>query len=487
MSNNTADILTARIAEIVPELDIESKLQKKYGEAIFLDATGRISGINQAFFAALFNFTRKPIFDAADKAFYLYNPQNGRWETQTEPRIIASLGDLLHEYAATHNCPDLNRKRTARGLTDVLLFLKSEAERRGAFDGKERRFVHCGNGVLEFDVKAGEWKLNSFSAEYFSRNKTEILYNPAATCPQFIDKLISPAMSVEDAELLQLYAGQCVIGYNLSQTFLMLTGTAGGGKSTLVNVLEGLIGRHNCTELRLEFMNRQFEIYRLIGKTLLTAKDVKSRFLNTDGASKLKALTGNDTLTAEIKGANGGIDVPGVFNAIITSNSTLRVALDGDNGAWRRRMLWIKYEAPAPERPIADFDKQLLAQEGSGILNWALEGAAKLIRAGGRIQRSATQIKRVDDLLLESDAITAFVKECVIASQGATITVSELLIAFNNYCDNRGWQTLPERVFQNQLPDAMLNIHRSARRNDIPRDGKSQKGYSGFKVIAHVT
>jgi phage/plasmid-associated DNA primase len=76
-----------------------------------------------------------------------------------------------------------------------------------------------------------------------------------------------------------------------------MTGTPGGGKSTVVNIIEGIVSLFNVTELRLEHMGSRFELQRLIGKTLLTAKDVRSNFLNIPGASKLKALVGNDLLT----------------------------------------------------------------------------------------------------------------------------------------------------------------------------------------------
>ena len=124
----------------------------------------------------------------------------------------------------------------------------------------------------------------------------------------FLEKLLAPCKP-DEIECLQYYLGQCLLGVNLSQTFLMLTGTSGAGKSTLVNVIEGLINRVNCTELRLEQMADRFELYRLRDMTLVTAKDVKSNFLMSRGAHVLKALVGGDTKTAEAKGMNETFDI----------------------------------------------------------------------------------------------------------------------------------------------------------------------------------
>ena len=52
-------------------------------------------------------------------------------------------------------------------------------------------------------------------------------------------------------------------------------------------------------------------------------------------------------------------------------------------------------------------------EEGSGILNWALEGAQELIRNNGQIPRSEEQTKRIEELLLESDSVRAFVESQV--------------------------------------------------------------------------
>ncbi len=71
-------------------------------------------------------------------------------------------------------------------------------------------------------------------------------------------------------------------------------------------------------------MAERFEMHRLLGQALLTAKDVKPYFLNTKGVCKLKALTGRNTLTTEAKGCSETYDVSGDCNVIITANSQLR-------------------------------------------------------------------------------------------------------------------------------------------------------------------
>lgn len=458
-------------------------LQDKYGEVAYYTEKGNLSSINQIFFADLFYLTYKPVYEPAERRFYLYNQETGLWEKQENNFILNQIWRMVFEFSNQfgHGC--LESKCQVNISRNIMVHLSAFAAKKDFFSSTKSLYIHCENGVLVYDEESLAWSLKPFSPDFHSRNRSNIKYVPSATCPQFKEKLILMAMSEEDAELLQLYVGQCLIGRNLSQTFLMLTGTAGGGKSTLVNVVEALIGLHNRTELRLEHMGSRFELQRLVGKTLLTAKDVKSDFLNTGSAYKLKSLVGNDMLTTESKGVNDTADILGSFSAIITCNNNLRVSIDGDHAAWKRRMLWIKYDNPPPAEVIVDFDLKLLAEEGSGILNWALEGAAKLLRCGGKIPRSANQNERIDNLMQESDSINAFISECVEQVSGSNVTVSDLLVAYSHYCQDRKWQPLSERIFQTRLPDIMLKKFHASRRNDIKRGDRVQRGYSRFKII----
>ena len=462
----------------------EKELLAKHGQAAYYNSKGTVTSINPMFFAALFYVSNKLVYEQAERRFYFYNLSNGEWEKKDNNHILNQIWRMVFEYSKRFNHVCLESKCPVNILRNIMLHLSVFATEKDFFASNKQKFIHCNNWFLVYDNETQKWNQEPFSPDFHSRNRSNIIYDPEATCPQFITKLILSAMSEDDAKLLQLYVGQCLLGRNLSQTFLMLTGTANGGKSTLVNVIEALIGLRNRTELRLEHMGSRFELQRLVGKTLLTAKDVKSNFLNTGSAYKLKSLVGNDMLTTESKGVNDTADILGSFSAIITCNNNLRVSIDGDHAAWKRRMLWIKYDNPPPDEVIVDFDQKLLTEESSGILNWALEGAAELLSNGGKIHRTAKQNDRINNFMQESDSVSAFVSECVKQMPDSTVTVSELLVAYSHYCQDRTWQPLPEREFQTRLPDIMLEKFHASRRNDVDRDGKAQRGYAGFIITA---
>src|SRR5207302_2001269 len=127
------------------------------------------------------------------------------------------------------------------------------------------------------------------------------------------------------------------------------------------------------------------------------------------GAQVLKSLTGGDLLSAELKSANGGPQLRGDLNIIVSSNQRLRVRLDGDHEAWRRRLLMVCCENPV-QKKNPNLAEEIIAAEGSGIINAALAGWAALQQdydAEGDFDLTGEQKSRVEQLLLESDSVWA--------------------------------------------------------------------------------
>ncbi len=207
------------------------------------------------------------------------------------------------------------------------------------------------------------------------------------------------------------------------------------------------------------------------------------------GAYVLKALVGGDLLEAEKKGFNQRVHVRGDFNVGITCNTDLNIRLEGDVGAWRRRLLVVKYDRPAPSKPIPDFAEQLLAEEGPGILRWMVEGAIELLndlRERGNFILTDAQKERTNRLMDQSDSTRRFIEEGVVRGKGSDITVTELMTSYYEFCEERGWHPMSTGEVSSQLPRHMLEVHKAARRNDIDRGGKPARGYKHVRLAICV-
>jgi phage/plasmid-associated DNA primase len=454
-------------------------LKQAYGEPFYTDKDGNPTSLNQAFWAALYAHEHIVLWEPNERSFWTYNADTGIYEETSADAIKRSIAARLLEASRQVNCFWLEKQRTDMRLNAIVAHLRGIVEKRDAFAHREHK-IHLANGIFSFE-NGGQ--LLEFLPTFISRNRSTIVFDENAVCPRFLNELIYPAMHQDDVVLVQKYFGQCMLGWNLTQKLLILEGLDDLGKSTLVLVIQRVVGLKNCTQLRTKMLEERFEIFRFLKKTLLTGIDVEPNFLNTRAAYVLKGLVGGDIFDAEQKSGTGSFQVQGVFNAIVTSNSRQRVNLSGgDVGAWRRRLLKIRCEGEKPKRKIRRFDELLVRQEGSGILNWAIAGAAMLldeIAETGDIALTERQRKVVDGLLAESDSLRFFLRNKVQKSESDDLSVDEIIEAYAKFCPEMGWAPLPITVIHKSLDGLMLELFHVLKAHSLKRDGRSMRGFRG--------
>ena len=461
--------------------EVWAEMIKIYGNPYSTNEKGQVAGMLEHFWAAKFAWEHGILYEADEDRFFLYDKHTGLWKRTNEEEIKVLVSQDMRRSSEDKKLADIgsNKFRGSSKLSAVISFLKGEVSERGIF-AHRRGMVHCRN--LMMDLASG--KAYAFSPRFYSRNQIPVDYDPQAECPVFLNELLLSALSEEDVVMLQQYAGLLLLGRNDCQVVMILTGQAGGGKSTVVKVMQEMVGLENVAQLRTEQLNERFELYSFIGKTLLSGVDVPGNFLMRRGAYVIKGLTGGDMMQAEAKSARDFITIEGNYNCLITCNSRLRLNLDSDAEAWRRRLRIISYTRPKPEKPKKDFARWLVENEGPGILNWMIAGAHMILR-GNNVDQNVAQQARVDSLLEESDSVRSFVRRRVAIEKGSDVTTEELSKAYVKYCDDQGWDAIPDGALQRELPNVMLSLYRQSRRNDIKREGTSRRGWKGLKICEH--
>lgn len=277
---------------------------------------------------------------------------------------------------------------------------------------------------------------------------------------------------------------------NLTQRFIILDGIGGASKSALVGVLNGIVGSQNVYGLRTSLLNERFEIGRMIGRTLLIGPDVKGNFLSESGAHWIKALVGGDPLVAETKNSNQKFTIYGLFNLLITSNVRLQIHLDGDESAWERRLIIVRYDKVYNGQRIFEVEKYLLDKEAPGILNWCIDGLSMLYRdysGSGDIILTADQQKRVSDLLAESDSLRLFVRNEIVRDDtkmgngsSYSLTTKEIIDEYIEDCAKvKNWTPISGASAEKRLPVLMLQCFGVGKSHDILRPPSKGK-HRGF-------
>ncbi|MFT7541548.1 MAG: putative DNA primase/helicase [Gammaproteobacteria bacterium] len=471
-----------------PELG-EPELVERFGDPVVYntnkDGKAYVSGINEAFWAGLYASEHVVIYEPDEHLFYQYDSATGLFVKISADLIKQTISKRLLETSREVGGWDrLEQMRTDRRLSSVVSQLRGIVESREFFSNKRFRAIHFAESFL---VLFGSIRGPASLSEIFrSRNRSPISYDPGAQCPRFLNELLLPAVGTEGGALVQKMAGQFLLGENLTQRLLIIDGLGERGKTQLANVLQEIVGRANVTQLRTRHLEDRFELSRLLGKTLLIGVDVDADFLSTKGASTIKGLVGGDWFDAERKGSNGSFRFQGNLNIIMTSNSRLQVRLQRDVVAWRRRLLIVRCEGAAPRHKIPKFAEQLIREEGSGIVNWALDGLSMLlsdIDRTGDIVLTAGQIGVVEDLLAESDSIREFLVERIEKRCGSDITVLQLRQGYAEYCADRGWAPRPESQIHGALKSLMRELFQMEQSHDLLSQGKSVRGYHGVCPI----
>lgn len=477
------------------ERELRERIAADLGEAVIhrLNFNGEpvgIAKVNAPFFAGLFAAKSDVIFEQDEDRLYAYNPERGLWQVRAWEENLVELSRLMLAEGRREGYHEILGKRGLSLDKEIQAYLKGLVGKRGAFrkepDAVER-FIHFRNGVYVIRNGKPEGFRPDFRKEDYSRNQIPVDYVEGADCPRLINELLLPALPPETAEedmrLLFRMLGLFLYGVNLPQRIFILAGAAGAGKSTFAKLAGLLVGRENVAQLRTQHLGERFELFGFVGKTVLIGADVNSKFLLTPGAEVLKTLVGGDYLDGEAKLGNNRVSLLGDFNVVIPTNHQLRVKIEEDAEAWRRRLAVVNFRSHAPAVKIHSFERVLFEQEGSGIVNRALQGLHELLEAGGSLSMTQAQLQRVDDMLERSEPIGEFLRDRVIKRDGASLAKKRIRERFKDYCRERRWTLPTDREIGSKLPDLMREIFAVAESNNVADPDSIVEHVTGYRGV----
>jgi P4 family phage/plasmid primase-like protien len=174
--------------------------------------------------------------------------------------------------------------------------------------------------------------------------------------------------------------------------------------------------------------------------------------------SKVKSLTGNDTVTARFLYSEPFTFKPEFKLWLSTNNKP--VIRGTDDAIWDRIRL-----IPFEQRFVGDRrDPKLpekLREESSGVLAWMVRGCAEWRREGlGEPERvrAATEVYRA-----EQDTLAAFIEECCTVHPRASAGATPLYNAYRGWCEEGGEARLTQTKFGLQLKERSFSSEKAQR------------------------
>lgn len=294
------------------------------------------------------------------------------------------------------------------------------------------------NGVLNLETK----ELEPPSPDRYILNRSPVVYDPDAECPEWLEFLDSSLEKLHHDTLQEMFGYALWPDYNAHYAF-MLYGPPRAGKGVTNTVLQSLIGEHDCSHVTLQSITgHRFMPAELYGKKINTYADLPSTIIADPGV--FKAACGGDALTVEKK--NGQPYT--MFNKaklIFSANRVPKLAGHAeDQGAFYSRWIIIPYERSFLGNEDTTLGKGLTTPGVlSGVLNWSLEGLDRVRNAGWKFTKkidSASFYRRA------SNPLFAFLEDEYESSDDDFVPKSDLVAAYNEYAKKNKFQPAGSKI-----------------------------------------
>jgi putative DNA primase/helicase len=302
------------------------------------------------------------------------------------------------------------------------------------------------NGVI--DLRTGT--LRDGKPEDKITLHSDIIYDPSAQCPRFIEFIDQVFSGDSDLiEFVQRAIGYCLTGDTREQCLFACHGGGSNGKSTLLEVIRFILGgyAYNLPFSAFELDKRSSipnDLAPLPGRRFVTAIETNESAQLNEG--RIKLLTGCDPLSARFLRCEFFTFVP-VGKYWLSFNNAPMV-MDYSHGFWRRvRIIPFRKQFDG-----AAADDELLTKlktEGAGILAWAVQGCLKWLEVGLEMPqaiRDATAAYRE-----ESDPLADFIEELIVVGPGERVEAGTLYDKYIGWASDNFERALDRKAFSRRL------------------------------------
>ncbi|MEU6535871.1 phage/plasmid primase, P4 family [Streptomyces sp. NPDC047000] len=337
--------------------------------------------------------------------------------------------------------------------------------------------VACANGLLRIRDRA----LLPHTPGFFNLVSVPFAYDPHATAPAWERFLTQLWPDNPDAvRAVQEWFGYVLSGRTDQQKILLMVGPTRSGKGTIARVLKELVGKENLAGPTLAGLGSNFGMSTLIGKPLAVISD--ARLSGKDGGQvveRLLTLSGEDT-----------IDIDRKFRDLWTGKLPTRLMIlsnelphFGDSsGVIARRFVVLTMTASWLGREDTTLTDRLTA-EMPGILNWALDGLARLQR-NGRITEPSSSREAVATMQDTASPTSAFIRERCTVGPTYSVPVDTLWSVWREWAEDNGVPLGTKQMFGRNLLSVVPQLNRTR-----PRDayGRQVITYRGITLAPRET
>ncbi len=350
-----------------------------------------------------------------------------------------------------------------------------------AFNYKEDFRDHSYPGLL--NIKTGILDIQSreiipHSPKYYFQYCLPHEYEPNATCPlfeEFMDKIMIGKKDL--IKTIQQYIGYTLYGGNpWLHKAICFYGDGRNGKSTLLKVIQKLIGKENYSEISLSRIGLPFSTVLMEGKIANIVEESPSDKIDSE---IFKNYVAGGSILASHKG-KPEFTFPCNARFFFATNDLPKFG-DTSRGA-TERLIFIPFDKYfSDEEKIYGFENKLY-QEIPGILNWAIDGFNQL-KETKSITIGESAVELTHEYKTESDSVYAFFHEKITPTwnDAHSFTSADAYYKYVLWCEKGGLHKVNVTTFQKRVNRIVREICRLSRQEfEATRLKYPARGYKFF-------
>lgn len=332
------------------------------------------------------------------------------------------------------------------------------------FEETTKRKINFQNAVLDLDGM----KLLEQSPEMGFRYTLNYDFDPNATCPVF-DKFLKD-ITMGDDELAQVileFVGYAISGDTCwAQKALVLEGEGENGKSTLITVIQWLVGKGNYSTNTLSSLKNDNKASLMDGKLLNVAEETPSKSLEESSTFK-NLVSGGETTGKKLYK-----DTYTFRNRakLIFACNRLPVTQDTTHGYFRRFLIIPFRQEFSDKKGNKDpHIETKLKDELSGIFNKVIKAYQQLC-SQQRFTHAKASRQALEEYQEEIDPVRTFVKENMIfhplgnGHDEITIPFTKMYESYKTKCEREGYKPITFRLFMKAARTLVPDFHQRHKR-----------------------
>lgn len=340
-------------------------------------------------------------------------------------------------------------KLSSFNVMDILKRIKHEPDIQvdDTFFDQCNNYVNFLNGTI--DVESG-----IFSKHSKSFGQTSVLNAEYYPNLSLEDSLFQKFIRhITDGEPTKLNHLQEILGYMLSnytkvKRAVIFDGVRNSSKSTLLRVIEKIIGNENVSHFTLAELNRRFVTGKLMNKKINICGERGSGLIKD--IEVFKMITGGDWCESENKGQDF-ISRPAKAKLVFAGNFLPSFENEDDNAAFMERITLFIFQNSVPNSErIINMD-DLLFQERNLIVSWAMEGLRRLVQSNFTFSEAedAALIRRSRNM--QTNPVDDFLNENCIFAKDARVFSANLYGEYRSYCRDNALDYYSQREFISEV------------------------------------